>query len=64
MPVLKVELEDFRATVTDAGRWTSGAWSGQHDDLVLALALWRASRRTPTLIDPSVLARSARPVRR
>jgi hypothetical protein len=43
-PILKLELEDFRATVTDSGRWTFGARSGAHDDLVLALALalWRA----------------------
>ena len=48
-PILKLELEDFRATVTDSGRWTFGARSGAHDDLVLALALalWRASRRAP-----------------
>jgi hypothetical protein len=29
----------MRATVTDAGRWTFGARSGKHDDLVLALAV-------------------------
>jgi hypothetical protein len=60
-PVLKVELEDFRASVTDSGRWTFGARAGAHDDLVLALALalWRASRRAPMYIHPSVLARSA-----
>jgi Terminase RNaseH-like domain len=60
-PVLKVELEDFRASVTDSGRWTFGARSGAHDDLVLALALalWRASRRAPMYVHPSVLARSA-----
>jgi hypothetical protein len=62
-PILKLELEDFRATVTDSGRWTFGARSGAHDDLVLALALalWRASRRAPMYIHPSVLARSALP---
>ena len=60
-PVLKMELEDFRASVTDSGRWTFGARSGAHDDLVLALALalWRASRRAPMYVHPSVLARSA-----
>jgi hypothetical protein len=38
------ELGAFRATVTESGRWTFGARSGAHDDLVLALAiaLWRA----------------------
>jgi hypothetical protein len=42
-PALIAELQDFRATVTDSGRWTFGARSGAHDDLVLALALacWR-----------------------
>jgi hypothetical protein len=47
--------------VTDSGRWTFGARSGAHDDLVLALALalWRASRRAPMYVHPSVLARSA-----
>ncbi len=60
-PILKLELEDFRANVTDSGRWTFGARSGAHDDLVLALALalWRASRRAPMYVHPSVLARSA-----
>ena len=59
-PILKAELEDFRAVVTDSGRWTFGARAGAHDDLVLALALalWRAMKRTPTIIDPSVLRRS------
>jgi hypothetical protein len=42
-PALVSELQDFRAHVTDSGRWTFGARSGAHDDLVLALALacWR-----------------------
>ena len=59
-PALRAELEDFRATVTDSGRWTFGARSGAHDDLVLALALalWRANRRNPTNIHPSVIQRS------
>jgi hypothetical protein len=29
--------------------------------LALALALWRAARRSPTIINPSVLARSFQP---
>jgi hypothetical protein len=60
-PALRAELEDFRASVTDFGRWKFGAREGAHDDLVLALALacWRANRRDPTRIHPSVLARSA-----
>src|SRR5579864_8490831 len=42
--VLKAELQDFKAEVTDLGNWKFGARSGKHDDLVLALAiaLWRA----------------------
>jgi hypothetical protein len=38
------ELQEFRAQVTDSGRWTFGARGSAHDDLVLALAiaLWRA----------------------
>jgi hypothetical protein len=60
-PVLRAELEDFRASVTDSGRWTFGARSGAHDDLVLALALatWRANKKRPMQIHPDVLARSA-----
>ena len=60
-PVLRSELEDFRATVSGSGRWTFGARSGAHDDLVLALslAIWRANKRGSGRIDPSVLVRSA-----
>jgi hypothetical protein len=36
---LKRELEDFRVSYTDAGSATFSAREGQHDDLVLALAL-------------------------
>ena len=38
------ELQAFKATVTESGRWTFGARAGKHDDLVLALAIaiWRA----------------------
>jgi hypothetical protein len=58
--VLRAELEDFRAVVTDAGRWTFGARSGAHDDLVLALAIacWRASKPQPMQISEEVIARS------
>jgi hypothetical protein len=61
-PALRTELEDFRATVTDSGRWTFGARAGQHDDLVLALALacWRANKRRPMQIHPSFIASTAR----
>ena len=60
-PVLRAELEDFRAAVTDSGRWTFGARAGAHDDLVLALALavWRANKRRPRMVHPDVLRRSA-----
>jgi hypothetical protein len=59
-PVLRAELEDFRAVVTDSGRWTFGARSGAHDELVLtlALAVWRANRRK-LFVHPDVLRRSA-----
>ena len=59
-PALRTELADFRATVTDSGRWTFGARSGSHDDLVLALALavWRSNKRRPRMIHPDVLRRS------
>jgi len=33
------ELQDFRATASEAGNWRFGARSGRHDDLVLALAI-------------------------
>jgi hypothetical protein len=43
---MKLELQDFRRHVTDAGRATYQARVGQHDDLVLSVALsvWWASR--------------------
>lgn len=37
--VLTRELQDFRVRYTDAGNATFAAREGQHDDLVLALAL-------------------------
>jgi hypothetical protein len=46
--VLKKELQNFRVKVTAAANETFGAWrEGQHDDLVLALALacWLGERR-------------------
>jgi hypothetical protein len=60
-PVLRSELEDFRASTTDSGMWRFGARSGAHDDLVLSLSLavWRLNRRQPQRIDPGVVARSA-----
>ena len=33
------ELQQFRATISEAGRSSFGARSGQHDDMVLALAM-------------------------
>src|SRR4051812_9376191 len=43
-PALLDELMSFEASVSDSGRWSFGARSGKHDDLVLALglAVWRA----------------------
>src|SRR5215472_11284589 len=60
-PILRAELEDFRAAVTDSGRWTFGARGGAHDDLVLALALavWRANRHRLRTVHPDVVRRSA-----
>lgn len=45
------ELQDFRATASEAGNWRFGARSGRHDDLVLALAIgcWWANRPQNTL---------------
>jgi hypothetical protein len=44
------ELETFRVKITDAANETFGAWrEGQHDDLVLAVALaaWMGERTLP-----------------
>ncbi|WP_152535808.1 hypothetical protein [Bradyrhizobium sp. Ai1a-2] len=43
------ELSDFRVNYTDTGRMQFGAREGQHDDLVLALAIavWDASKLSP-----------------
>jgi len=44
------ELETFRVKVTEAANETFGAWrEGQHDDLVLAVALaaWMGERCLP-----------------
>ena len=50
--ILALELQDFRASVSDTGHWRYGARSGKHDDLVLALAIgcWWACRSGPTTI--------------
>lgn len=50
---METELKDFRRFVTAAGRSSWEARSGQHDDLVLAVAMacWWASRPPP----PSVI---------
>jgi hypothetical protein len=46
-PALISELQDFRATYTEAGNATFGARVGRHDDLVLATAIasWYAIHR-------------------
>ncbi|MCC7014859.1 MAG: hypothetical protein IT454_20015 [Planctomycetes bacterium] len=43
------ELEDFQYSVTDAGTVRSGAPSGQHDDIVMALGLaaWQVRAERP-----------------
>lgn len=45
------ELQNFRATISEAGYARFGARSGQHDDLVLAVAIgaWWATRPEPTV---------------
>jgi hypothetical protein len=59
--ILETELQDFRADYTDSGLLKFNAREGQHDDLVLALAIaiWRAYKRRRGHIDPGVVARSA-----
>lgn len=50
------ELEDFKVKITDAANDTYGAWrEGQHDDLVLAvaMALWIGNRPKVLLPPPS-----------
>lgn len=39
VPALEAELRDFRVKITAAANQTYGAKSGQHDDLVIAVAL-------------------------
>ena len=48
------ELKDFRRFVSEAGRYSFSARSGQHDDLVLAcaIALWRATKLKKTFGGP------------
>ena len=49
-PALETELKDFRRHVSEAGRYSFKAREGQHDDLVLAVAIaaWRAVRKKKT----------------
>src|SRR5262249_36966000 len=56
-PALETELKDFRRHVSEAGRSTYQAREGQHDDLVLAVAIaaWRAVRKKKSF------SRSSRP---
>lgn len=46
---LAVEMQDFRASISDAGYTRFGAREGAHDDLILAVAIgaWQAGRRQP-----------------
>lgn len=45
------DLQNFRATISESGYARFGARSGQHDDLVLAVAIgaWWTSRTGPTV---------------
>lgn len=54
-PALEQELKDFNRHVTEAGRSVYAAREGQHDDLVLAvaIALWRATKRKINFSKPS-----------
>ena len=51
VPALEAELRDFRVKITAAANQTYGAKSGQHDDLVIAVALavWVAENGPPRL---------------
>jgi hypothetical protein len=51
---LESELKDFRRHISEAGRYSFAARSGQHDDLVLAvaIALWRATTKRPNFDGP------------
>jgi hypothetical protein len=54
-PVLVKELENFRVKVTAARNEVYESWrEGQHDDLVLAVALaaWAGDKALPPLFDP------------
>ena len=48
---LALELQDFRANISEAGYTRFGAREGKHDDLVLAVAIgaWWASRPVPSV---------------
>jgi hypothetical protein len=58
-PTLRGEMESFTAEITQTGQDTYEARQGEHDDLVLALAMplwlsdWRR-RRPESIIPPSV----------
>jgi hypothetical protein len=62
---LAAELQDFRASFTDAGNAIFGARTGRHDDLVLALAIacwWLARHGGPSVSSrPSRLAKGLGP---
>lgn len=57
--VLALELQDFRANISESGVTRFGAREGQHDDLVLALAIgvwyaWYAQTRTSGVFAHSI----------
>ncbi|MFK4522144.1 hypothetical protein ABIF90_000125 [Bradyrhizobium japonicum] len=51
---LKEELKDFKRKISEAGRTTSAARVGAHDDLVLSVAitLWMATQGPETIVSP------------
>ena len=64
--VLRRELDNFEVGYTGTGHMTFSARVGQHDDLVLslAIALWRAVYHRPLVISDSLLEWASRPDRR
>lgn len=57
VPALEAELRDFRVKITAAANQTYGAKPGQHDDLVIAVALacWLAENGPSRPVTPFVV---------
>ena len=60
-PAFVAELEAFRVTLTAKGRDTYAARSGEHDDLVLAVALAVWGGITMSAIPPGADINGAKP---